>query len=390
MKLTNIMITKAKLLYLSGKTLKETANEIGQKSGIKLSPEALRKRFVKLKIPLRSYNEAQKLSKRKHIPIGELTDLYTKQKLSLKKLSKKYNSSKATLHKVLREKGIIIRSHDEAVRLTNLKHKRKAFDGNNEKRYYLTGFVEGDVTAFRRSKNTIRAITNTTHNTFIQLFETLFKKYGKVRTYPMKNKTFKNYMWCVSIDLDNSFSFLLLENRKKAIRSLKKSDPKTFFAFLAGFIDAEGSLLIKKIRDNIQYCLRIGNEDETLLKLIKLKLLDMNFNPLLYKMSSKGDSRISNKVVISYNNDYFSLELFRKSDVSSLLNMLPLRHPEKIIKKKLIMKTIDRNFTRWSQIKPLIDQVKKDIDDSTKISIARAKSMYEDEAAPFTFPKGFN
>ena len=75
MKLTNIMITKAKLLYLSGKTLKETANEIGQKSGIKLSPEALRKRFVKLKIPLRSYNEAQKLSKRKHIPIGELTDL---------------------------------------------------------------------------------------------------------------------------------------------------------------------------------------------------------------------------------------------------------------------------------------------------------------------------
>ncbi len=59
-------------------------------------------------------------------------------------------------------------------------------------------------------------------------------------------------------------------------------------------------------------------------------------------------------------------------------------------KRRLILKAINKNFTKWTQIKPFIDQIKEDTASKTKASIAKAKSMYEEEIVPLTFPKGLN
>lgn len=331
---------------------------------------------MRLKIPRRTNGEAIKLVSRKHLPTNEILELYQNNKLSLKKLAKKFKSSKATLHKIIFENNIVVRNHDEAMQFC-LKYKRTNFSENSEEKAYLLGLVEGDITAFRKSKHTIRVITNTTHLDFLKMFCVSFENYSKVRYYPAKNKTFENYMWCISADLDNSFNFLLPENRKNLIPFIINSDSKLFFAFLAGYFDAEGALYAKKVRNNLQYCLKFGTENIDLLALIKSRLIEFNFNPLLYKNFLKGSSRFANKTKIKYNNDYFALEIFRKVDIILLLNLLQLRHPEKIAKKRLVLDMISKNFTKWNQIEPLINQLNAEIKTRTLDNIAQAKRLYE-------------
>jgi len=313
----------------------------------------------------------------KNLPLNELIKLYKNQNYSLRKLSKKYNISRPTLKDILIKNSIQLRSNHDAIKLSNQKHKRNSFSNDNIERAYLAGFVEGDITAFRKSKYTIRLITNSTHDDFLHNFSKAFGNYGYVRISPRKNKTFENYMWCVSADLDNSFSFLLPENRKLEIPELINSNKYIFLGFLAGYFDAEGSILIKKIRENIQYCLRLSTQNLDLLKLICYNLKHMGVKSIIYKNFSKGNSRLANKIKITYNNDYFALEIFRKSDVKYLLEILPLTHPEKVSKKKLVLRFISENFTKWNQVQPSFFQLKDEIKAKTNTSIGRAKTMYE-------------
>ncbi len=377
MKLNKVNLAKAEQLYASGKNFKEVAQALSEKFGIAISPEGIRKRFVRLNLPRRKNSEALVLAKRKHLPIDTIIKLYINKKISLSKLAKQFKSSKNTLHKIICENNIKIRDNDAAIRLANLKYKRNNFNEILEEKAYLLGLVEGDITTFRKSKHTIRAITNTTHSDFLQMFAASFRNYGKIRIYPCKNKTFENYMWCVSVDIDNSFDFLLPENRKNLIPQIINSDPRIFFAFLAGYFDAEGTLYVKKVRENLQYCLKFGTENIDLLTRIKLRLAKFNFKPLVYKNFSKNFSRFANKTKITYNKDYFALEIFRKADIISLLKSLQLKHPEKIAKKKLVLTMINKKFTKWHQAEPAINQLNAEIKKRTLDSIAQAKRLYD-------------
>ena len=89
MKLSSELLREAESLYSSGKTLKEVAAILSVKLGDNVSPEAVRKRFVKLDILIRSCREAHSLARRKHLPVVEIIRLYDTEKLSLKKLAKK-------------------------------------------------------------------------------------------------------------------------------------------------------------------------------------------------------------------------------------------------------------------------------------------------------------
>jgi len=379
MKLSSEILTEAKKLYLSGKTFKEVANVISKRPGLIISPEAIRKRFIKLGYAIRNNREASKLAHRRHLPIKTLIELYIKQKISLKKLARQFKSTKSTIRKILSENNIPVRGNYEALKLTNLKHRRTSFDGGREESAYLIGFVEGDVTAFKKSKYTIRAVTNTTHEDFLKVFHQSFNRYGRVLVFPSKNKTFESYMWQIYTNLDDSFSFLLPENRERYIRELKNTNEKVFLSFLAGYADAEGSLLIKKIRDNLQYCFRLGSENVMLLETIKSKLLKLGFRPILYRGFKRGHYRYVKAIKIAYAKNYYMLEVFRKDDVKSLLLSLPLKHTEKLDKKNLILRMIKENFTRWEQAEPLINQIRADIKAKTKVSIEKAKRLYESE-----------
>ena len=64
---------------------------------------------------MRNKEESIKLSKRKHLPINEIIRMYTKNRVSLTNLGKIYKSSKATLHKILVENSVRIRTSEEVI-----------------------------------------------------------------------------------------------------------------------------------------------------------------------------------------------------------------------------------------------------------------------------------
>ena len=65
-------------------------------------------------------------------------------------------------------------------------------------------------------------------------------------------------MWRITVYLDNSFDFLLPDKRKEFIREILSTDKTGIFMhFLAGLIDSDGSLIVRKVYINFQFLIRI-------------------------------------------------------------------------------------------------------------------------------------
>jgi uncharacterized ubiquitin-like protein YukD len=329
MKLNAVILNEATHLYTSDKNFKEIASILGKKFGITISQEGIRKRFVKLKIPRRTNSEAVKLARRKHLPTNQILDLYQNKKLSLRKLAKRFNSSKETLHKIIKENNLEVRENEVATRLSNLRYIKPKINLDSNEKAYLIGLVKGDLTAYAKSKYTLRLITNSTNKEFINLLKNLLKNYGHVHIYQTKVPRQK----CILADFDmNYFGFLLWA--KKPYSLISSSKNSEFLSFLAGLIDAEGSIMFKK--SNKQYVIRIYNEDIILLKKVKARLENLNYTPYIYKNGNKGETRFYLGKIIVYNKDYYALQLSKKDEILRLLKNLKLRHPDKIKKQNFL------------------------------------------------------
>ncbi len=357
-----------KQFYIEEKSTTEIRDILYDKYRVYVCPETIRKRLKKI-TKMRNRQEAIKLAKRKHLPKDEILSLYTNQKVSIKRIAKAFNSDKKTIGKILRENNIELRSLHQAIQLTNSKYQKVSFNGTEEEKAYLIGLVEGDLTAFRKSGYTIRVITNTTHYTLVELIKSCFKKYGNVKIFPQKNKSFSNYGWCVMADLDNTFDFLLPENRPQEIGKI--IDNKSFFSFLAGFIDADGSIILRKSGKYFQFVVRFFGEDVDILSKIKLGLEKRGYTTCLYKNFTKGT-----KKTWVYKKDYFALEVFKKQQTISLLHILPLQHSEKVSRKKMIQILGAENQCLWKDVQQPLQHLKNQISQDTKQSISMAEKAY--------------
>ena len=95
-----------------------------------------------------------------------------------------------------------------------------------------------------------------------RLFDFLFGKYGRVGKSPSVNNG--TYEWANYCYLDTSFDFLLEKPERIPARIL--NDDELFIAFLAGYLDAEGSFRIYRQRSAAAFSLRVNSEDEQILK----------------------------------------------------------------------------------------------------------------------------
>ena len=267
MKITHKILEEMKKLYLEDNSLTDIKIIIHDKYGLNVSADSIRKRLNKI-IKLRNRQESIKLSHIKHLPKKEeIISLYLGEKFSLKRIAKLFKSNKKTIGKILNESGVKIRNNDESVRLSNTKYKRTPFDKDEKKMAYLMGLVEGYLTALRKSRHTIRVITNTTHLKFAELIKNKFQNYGHVRIFPAKDVGISSYMWCVQTDLDNSFEFLLPENRINEIDKIIETEH--LFNFLAGFIDSDGSIIVRKTGKYFQPVIRLFGQNIELLTKLK-------------------------------------------------------------------------------------------------------------------------
>ncbi len=284
------------------------------------------------------------------INIKLIVDEYSRIK-SIRAISRKFSVSRTFVRKTLIKSGFsIMDSRSAQLAIGYITKKKKVILPSKEKAY-LYGLVMGDLTPVRKSNYTLKLITHSTHKYFIELLSETFKNYG-VTAY--KETKHKSYRFTTYIDLE-SFYFLL--NCKSEIIP-EWITSENFFDFLAGFIDSDGSVMLKKAGNHISYNIRFFGQNLHLLNEIKDKLKDFNFDSSVYLTHKKGHASYLNGIMFRYNKNYYTLET-RKNETIELLNKIPIRHPEKIMKRELIFKIYKQKINQWSKIEEEVYKIRK-------------------------------
>ncbi len=262
------------------------------------------------------------MSVKLNIPKNRLRFLYEEQNKSSTQIAKIYSCSPATIFNRLREYCIKTRDVSDA----HIKYPKKDFSGHLIEKAYIIGFRLGDLHVRKYEKNgkVISVQCASTHPEQITLIRNLFKKYGYVRINPPNKKRIIR----VECALNPSFNFLL--NKEDRIEPWILSYDKLFFAFLAGYLDAEGDIGVYS--KNVA-SLRVGTYDKNILSQIQNKLISKGISSRLTldrpkgsKVNlSKGDN--SNKEYKT-NCDFWRLAVYKKKDLLKLFNrILPyIRH----------------------------------------------------------------
>ncbi len=285
------------------------------------------------------------------INIQKLLEDYN-NKIPIRELSRKLKFSRGYIRKILTENRLSIRdSRSSLIAMNHIKEKQKITLSNTEKAY-LYGLVMGDLTPVRKSGYTLKLITHSTHRTFMDLLQKTFEMYGITNYKETKNQNM--YRFQTHIDLD-SFSFLL-HSKNGIIPNWINSD--SFFDFLAGFIDSDGSVIIRKSGKYFQYVIRLFGQNLELLNEIKLRLESLGYNLSIHKNHKIGDKIYNNGILFKYNKDYYALETFKKAQTLDLLNKIPIRHPEKIAKKELIFKIQKQGGLHWQNVEKEVKELK--------------------------------
>ncbi len=284
------------------------------------------------------------------IPKKVLEDLYHNKNLSTKEIAKKFGiKNRRTILKKMKKHGIPSKTLSEAL----TKNYKAPFSKNMSEKAYFLGLRTGDFYASQKHKS-VRIQTTTTHLAQIDLLKKTIKKYGELRVYLSKN-TARADEWFVYSDLDSSFSFLVEKPNKIPFWILEKSD--YFYNFLSGYSDCEASFnIIKSHSNSVRFIYKITSGDKKILEQIKTKLESEDYHPRIYARSMKGKPTPYGKFRI----DMFTLILYRKKEVLSLINkLLPLsNHSEKIRKINLILKNKNKN---WIEISKKMNRLKSNI-----------------------------
>ncbi len=232
-----------------------------------------------------------------------------------------------TVYNHLHKRGIKLRDKVEAQIKAVTKFQRMPFKGSVSDRTYLLGFVWGDCSAEKHGR-AVRVRSGTTHPEFVELFKSLFGRYGHIRMYPKLAKI-TPAEWNLQVDLDGSFEFLLEKN----IRPIpeKFGDRKTLMSFLAGFTDAEGSIYFHRNSHSSGFEVQISNSNLDLLRRIQDELVNMDYHPRLYV----NIRTLSLEPLVK--SEVWKLSFFRSDEVNELLVELPLRHNEKVTKARLAL-----------------------------------------------------
>jgi len=205
-----------------------------------------------------------------------------------------------------------------------------------------------------------------------ELFESSFARYSHVHRYPRK-ASLTGYEWTLECDLDSSFEFLFAKSSLTCLESLSKEE---FLAFLAGFFDAEGSIMLHNKRNRFNPEVQIVNTDEAVLEFLQLRIQRLGFSAKLdWSVQSKergGIAGYSRKGRVS---------IWRFQEVQRFLRMIPLRQAEKTTKVDVVCsmtfgESRGNNLetaARWEEIVSRIKQQRDVFVSSAKLALEAAR-----------------
>jgi len=282
---------------------------------------------------------------------NQLYDLYINKKLTLDQVARKLGiKHRSTVTEMMTKYGIMTRTISEV----KTKHKRKPFSENLIEKSYILGLRTGDLSVY---KNFHRIIVNvsTTHPSLVKTFQNIFGKYSHVYVYIHKDKRNIKELHA-QCALNSSFDFL----REKLIEIPKwiLENDNYFFAFLAGYADAEGSFDIYENTDNtISFHFSVASNDKIILKQIFDKLKSKGFSTGFYLHSKKGQKATYG----TFSKNIYAVRVFRKNDVLKLVKILKKysKHDEKMKRMALIL-SLEKK-TRWNEIQNRVLTLRKKI-----------------------------
>jgi len=336
------------LLYKEGKSPNQISQILQRDYSHIISKTMISYYLKKNNIALRNHKEAS----RSHIDVDFLIKKYREVKF-VRKLSKELGISRKTINKILNENGLQALDNDTAIRLDHLKYPKAPFNGSDKEKAYIYGFVMGDVHAYKKSKFTLALITHSTHRTFVHLFTQLFSPYGNIMN---KFRLHRNE-WRLLAHVDyESFKFLL-DRKYDNIPSWITQE--NFESFLAGFVDSDGTVMIKRAGKFFQLVIRLFGQDKDVLLEVQKRLDQVGFKSNLTLNFKAGTERMWKDKIMRYNKDYYVLEVSGKKAAIELLSNIPLRHSEKIERKKQMIEIYERNAKRWEEIKEEVMQLRQ-------------------------------
>lgn len=289
----------------------------------------------------------------------ELEKLYWQERLTLPQIGEKFSVTYVTVIYWMKKFGIPTRG----VR----KYKTRPFGGNGFEKAYLMGLRLGDLN-IRLHRRQILARTSTSHPAMLELFSSIFQKYSHVHQFPMFNPKKKpHFDWQIYALLDKSFKFLL----DKVVPEDAITNKNRFYAFLAGYTDAEGCILITPNTNGLRFYFIVASEDSKTLSIIANKLKEAGYRFTLRIGAKKGES-YGRKY--KYKKDYWELRVATKADVIKLLKRLELRHREKIKWKKLVLKMCE--VKKWSEAREEISALRKSIQDEVNKCVTEAEEKF--------------
>ena len=277
-----------------------------------------------------------------------------------------------------RQLGLQSRSFEEArlkaIKEKRRKYERRPFDGTKEDRAYLLALRHGDISVTKPWTNAAEAIrvsTSTTHPAMAELFTSLFSPYGHVYKHPRYKKDTQSYEWNLSAVLDGSFMFLQ-EEREAAWKWIAE-DERTALSYLAGVLDAEGSISMCDDKGRTYLSVHFFNTNLQLLTFIAQTLRTMGYTPGSIRINKYKGAKTS-KYNIPHRKDYWQLAMSRFAECQSLLRSMPLRHLEKIKKGKLAISLVYRQS--WRDVRQELGAIRHGIIAEREIFVAEAERVF--------------
>jgi len=236
-----------------------------------------------------------------------------------------------TVFNHLHKRGVRLRDKVESQIKAVTSFEKLPFDGTEFDRAYLLGFARGDLNVSRHGR-AIRVKTTSTHPGMVELFLSLFSPFGPTRVYP-KFSELCGYEWTVEAELNDTFSFLL--SYKQAPPSSSRRE--IVIAYLAGLFDADGSIWVRGDRSfgpRASYT----NKDLDLINWIEHQLRKLEY----FARRGGPDPR-----------EVYHVLLWRNAEVLDFIQLIPIRHPEKKAKARLLIDVSLKPFEflrRWENL----------------------------------------
>jgi intein-encoded DNA endonuclease-like protein len=249
----------------------------------------------------------------------QLRDLYERQHLSTRVIGQLHGCSKSTVVAAMLAYGI----RPRPPRLEPV-YPRQSFSGNPLEKAYLIGFRDGDLHVHKANHHdtsrTIVVACASSKQEQIDLIRGLFEPYGRVTVSSTPKQS------VVTCWLNLSFSFLLQKSAQ--VPDWILDDLNCFPSYLAGYVDAEGYIGVKRATNSSQLVLRSG--DLGILQCCRAKLIELGVDcPPINLVRSAGERDGSAGPV--YRRDYWCLAVYRQASLDRLFAMISpfMRHAKR-------------------------------------------------------------